>query len=580
LYEPTVDIALLLILVLFFGRVQSQRPESYYRLWFVGWVFVLMSYAVWMVRASRTVYQHVQDALRLDLMLIGTLLFLVSFVITQEKVRKVVLQGMLVGVPIVLVFNAMEFVRVPRLLLIACVVAWEAYGIRAACLVIPKGRTKTRFAIFSICVVCGVAISFYVALTSGQNIFELALAEVVVCSAVLYGGGLQRRTLATYIGMTGFVFWGGFYIWADFFGNEWPRALAVLFLFWIVPKYFVGSSMVMKTFEDETQEKATLAEAYRQLYEDLRMMYEEHPHPMWTRDIATGMFLSVNRAMVQVYGYTAEELLTMRETDLLAPAVEREQSDGLVPDLLEGTRVRHRHKEGRLMWITLAERDIMVRGGASRLVMARDITERVKVSQELERRANYDELTGLANRRLLDDRILQSFKRCERDGRKATLLTIDVDHFKQINDTYGHQVGDECLQIVAARLASKIRQVDTIARVGGEEFAAIIGGLHCVDDAGTVAESLLRIFGESMQIGTLDVYVTVSIGIAVYPDDAQDAETLKRRSDEALYGAKRAGRNCVMFASAMVSPVVAESVMVPVRGTLDVTMVTDEMMGL
>ena len=458
------------------------------------------------------------------------------------------------------------------------VFAWEAYGLRAAYVVIPRGREKTRSAIFAICVAFGVGMMLYLALTSGHDIFDLALAEVVFCSAVLYGGGLQRRSLATYAGMTGFVLWGGFYLWADLTAHGWPRTLQLLFLFWSVPKYFVGSSMIMKTFEDETQEKTKLADAFQALYEDFRMMYEEHPHPMWIRDIETGMFISANRATVQTYGYTAKELLTMRDAELVSPPeVEVNDIDHLIPESLEGTRTRHRHKDGRWMWINLVERGIMFHGTPALLVMARDITERMKISQELARRANYDALTGLANRALLEDRILQSFKRCERDGRKATLLTIDVDHFKHINDTYGHLVGDECLQIVAARLASKIRQVDTIARIGGEEFAAIVGGLHCAEDAGKVADSLLRVFVEPLQIGELDVFVTISIGIAVYPDDAQDAETLKRRSDEALYAAKRAGRNRAVFASAMVNPlVVAEAAMASVGRGFDVTMVTDE----
>ena len=151
----------------------------------------------------------------------------------------------------------------------------------------------------------------------------------------------------------------------------------------------------------------------------------------------------------------------------------------------------------------------------------------------------HDPLTGLANRAHLQARVAEKAG----DLFEGALFLIDVDHFKDINDTYGHPMGDECLKIVAARLSSKIRQVDTIARVGGEEFAAIVGGLHIAEDAQKVAQSLLSVFDEPVWLGDIDVSVTVSIGIAIYPDDATEAGALTRRSDEALYAAKRGGRN-------------------------------------
>jgi diguanylate cyclase (GGDEF)-like protein len=131
---------------------------------------------------------------------------------------------------------------------------------------------------------------------------------------------------------------------------------------------------------------------------------------------------------------------------------------------------------------------------------------------------------------------------------------IDVDHFKQINDTYGHGFGDECLRLVAARLSSKIRQIDTIARVGGEEFAAIIGGLHQVSDAKIITDLLLGVFETPLQMGDHEVMVTVSIGGAIYPDDGVDGDSLMRRADDALYMAKRTGRNRTVMAETAFSP--------------------------
>ena len=158
-------------------------------------------------------------------------------------------------------------------------------------------------------------------------------------------------------------------------------------------------------------------------------------------------------------------------------------------------------------------------------------------------RAQHDVLTGLPNRQLLEERLEQCLQSCRVEDRRAAVLTIDVDHFKLINDTYGHLVGDECLKEVAARLKSKIRKVDTIARTGGEEFTAVVSGLNKASDAEKVAASLMRVFEAPVELPFGALGVTVSVGVAVYPDDATDATTLRRLSDEAMYRAKRAGRN-------------------------------------
>ena len=173
----------------------------------------------------------------------------------------------------------------------------------------------------------------------------------------------------------------------------------------------------------------------------------------------------------------------------------------------------------------------------------------MKLDRELSYRAQHDVLTGLPNRQLLEERLEQCLQSCRVEDRRAAVLTVDVDHFKLINDTYGHLVGDECLKEVAARLKSKIRKVDTIARTGGEEFTAIVSGLSKASDAEKVAASLMRVFEAPVELPFGALGVTVSVGVAVYPDDATDATTLRRLSDEAMYRAKRAGRNRAAYSS-------------------------------
>jgi diguanylate cyclase (GGDEF)-like protein len=135
----------------------------------------------------------------------------------------------------------------------------------------------------------------------------------------------------------------------------------------------------------------------------------------------------------------------------------------------------------------------------------------------------------------------------------AMVLTLDVDRFKQINDTYGHPVGDECLKTVATRLLNSVRQEDTVARTGGEEFILLVVGFPNSDTARRIGSKILDLFQEPVLVGELEIKLTVSIGGAIYPEDGLDADTLRKRSDQALYEAKRSGRNRAVFATEKLS---------------------------
>ena len=536
---PIVDIVLLLLLILFFGLQQRSRSQQIYRYWFAGWTSIVLSYALWELKLTAPLLVSFQEALRYDLSLAGLLIFLLSFVIDEKRIRRTVLECLYVGIPVVLVIDAQQFVAVDRRLTVAAVVLWELCGIRAAHKLVPKGRVKTRAALFTICVAFGVAMLVYL---SGRgpvgDLSDWSLAEVALCTAVLYGGGIAKRTFAIYVGIAGFLMWSAFYFTGILLKHD-PEPLRVFYLFWNFPKYFVGFAMILRVFEDATEEKAKLAE-------ELSIFIAGYPYPMWIYEPGSGRVLSANTEAKNSYGYSEEEFLQMRVHEL-----EREPTENieaLMAPLAEGRWTTHLHKDGQVVWVHLTDRDVVFHGSPARMMLARDVTDKVKLNRELSFRAHHDVLTGLPNRTLLADRIQQCMVRCDREDRKGVLLMIDVDYFKQINDTYGHAFGDECLRLVAARLSSKIRQIDTIARVGGEEFAAIIGGLHQVSDAKIITELLLGVFETPLQLEDREVMVTVSIGGAIYPDDGVDGDTLMRKADDALYAAKRTGRNRTVMA--------------------------------
>ncbi len=173
----------------------------------------------------------------------------------------------------------------------------------------------------------------------------------------------------------------------------------------------------------------------------------------------------------------------------------------------------------------------------------RDITERRRAEQTVEYQAYHDALTGLPNRLLLEDRLAQALVHAQRHRRTLAVIFMDVDHFKLINDTLGHAVGDRLLKGVAERLRGTIRVEDTVARLGGDEFTLLFDELSRAEDAARMAEKLLDAFASPFSVDGHELYVTASIGVALYPNDGGDAEALLRNADAAMYRSKEAGRN-------------------------------------
>ena len=181
--------------------------------------------------------------------------------------------------------------------------------------------------------------------------------------------------------------------------------------------------------------------------------------------------------------------------------------------------------------------------------LMKNIDERKKVEQKLEEMATHDYLTGLPNRALLTDRFIVAVALAKRNKSGLAIMSLDLDRFKSINDSLGHEAGDKVLKIVGGRLAKMIRASDTVARMGGDEFILVMPETRQGKDAGTVAQKILDSFKEPLSVDGHKLNVSTSIGIAIYPEDADDMETLMKKSDIALYYSKNHGRNQYNFCS-------------------------------
>jgi diguanylate cyclase (GGDEF)-like protein/PAS domain S-box-containing protein len=261
----------------------------------------------------------------------------------------------------------------------------------------------------------------------------------------------------------------------------------------------------------------------------------------------------VNPAFERVTGYAAAEVLGksprfLHGEDREQPGIEalriaaREQRE--MTALLRNYR-----KDGTMFWNEV--RVAPVRDESGRVThfigVANDVTERIRYQEEIERNANYDTLTGLPNRNLLNDRIARGIVQATRSDLSLAVAFVDLDHLKRINDSLGHETGDLVIAAIGRRMAETLRTGDTVARVSGDEFVIVLGSLQRAEDAAYVATKVLNCIGTPLKLEGHEFVVTASIGIALYPRDGTDAPTLLRNADAALYRAKEQGRDCFRF---------------------------------
>jgi len=260
-----------------------------------------------------------------------------------------------------------------------------------------------------------------------------------------------------------------------------------------------------------------------------------------------------NPAAQKAFGYTRDEALG-RDVDMLYadPSQSMHVHDVVASTGQFSGEVANRTKDGRVFTSFLAASVMKDESGHLIGVMgiSQDITDRKRSEEQLAYMATHDLLTGLANRDLLNDRLRVSLARAERSRRRLAVMLLDLDHFKSINDTLGHQAGDQLLRAVAERLKQRLRRSDTVARWGGDEFVVVLPEIAEADDALRVALKAQRAFQEPFAVDDNELSVTASIGIATYPDDGANADTLIRHADAALYRAKESGRNtCRRFST-------------------------------
>lgn len=262
---------------------------------------------------------------------------------------------------------------------------------------------------------------------------------------------------------------------------------------------------------------------------------------------------AINPAFTEITGYTADEAIGKRPSLLSSGRHDSEFYHALWEKLTRDGRwsgeIWNRRKSGEIYaeWLSI----VAIKDGRGQVkeyvAVFSDFTQRKRDEETIRRQANFDGLTGLPNRSLFHDRLAHALASADRNDRKLAVMFVDLDHFKRINDTLGHFAGDTVMQEAAERIRGCLRESDTVGRFGGDEFTILIGDLAKPGDVEPVARKILDQLAKPFLAAGQEVSISGSIGLAIYPDDAEDAATLLRHADTAMYQAKDSGRNGLCF---------------------------------
>jgi diguanylate cyclase (GGDEF)-like protein/PAS domain S-box-containing protein len=296
--------------------------------------------------------------------------------------------------------------------------------------------------------------------------------------------------------------------------------------------------------------------ALQQSEERFHTIFDSVNDLIFVHDFETGSFIEVNRSACEMLGFTRDELLKLSIGDISEnkpPYTERNLLSEMkaarsgTPQTFEW---RGKAKDGRLLWVEISLRRAAFGGRDVLLATAREISQRKETEDKLKRMAQSDPVTGLANRGVFVAAVARAIERARRGDYNFAVLYLDLDHFKDVNDTLGHPIGDQLLQSVAERLQASVRPFDILARFGGDEFALLMSDIGDPTDAGVLAHKLLQIMAKPVLLDGNQIRSGVSIGIATYDPDDPGAEALLAHADVALYRAKSEGRHAYRFFTA------------------------------
>ena len=378
-----------------------------------------------------------------------------------------------------------------------------------------------------------------------QKIF--VLLPLVVWAAIRFQ---QRGATLLTVGIAGFSLWSL----ANGVSASGTDLHAALVDYWLYIAILATTGLFIAAAYGGRLRVEAVMDAQLSMYDSLIGAHSQVGEGVFT--IEFGRIVYANEAMARIFGYSLEEIYALPSFLEMVHPEERDKILQRHQQRLAGQAVETRYetralnKQGQVLHVELAAVVQRAAGQPRVTVVLLDITARKQSEAQLVHMANHDALTNLPNRTLLQERIEQALLRSHRGVGRVAVLFIDLDRFKNINDTMGHHIGDLLLRQVAVRLKSTLRETDTISRLGGDEFVVLIEQFTDVQYLSGVSRKLLQVLQQPFELQGQEIYISASIGISVHPEDGQDFSALLKNADVAMYRAKEAGKNTFQFYAA------------------------------
>ncbi len=345
---------------------------------------------------------------------------------------------------------------------------------------------------------------------------------------------------------------------------QWVSVLSIVMVFMTAGAFALAFKYYFKRSHHPVAEtkKVEMSKPSKVLQDDIQVIWQQgffdavfnYSHAGIGILSLDGQLVKVNQTLCQQFGYSADTLLSMNFFHLIHPddfASLQNQIQQLIDSQMKIYHSEHQcyRKDNESIWVSITISLVHNQENKPEffVVQVQNITLQKKAEERLRHMAYHDPLTGLANRNKLEQFINQILAQSRRHQESFALLFIDLDRFKNINDTIGHEAGDLLLQIIADRLKGAIRNTDLVARLGGDEFVIVVTDVHKSESVAVIAHKILESVMQAVVVKGQELYITTSIGISLYPFDGQNMQTLMKNADLALYRAKEHGKNNYQF---------------------------------
>ncbi|HEY2467180.1 MAG TPA: bifunctional diguanylate cyclase/phosphodiesterase [Terracidiphilus sp.] len=531
------NIASLGLLVFLFTVIARRAADDRLRCWVAGWISILIHIGLKLWIAASPIGKLTNISVSIAALILAAIFFMASTMVVREGRRA----GLRLGGALALVILPSLTMAIvhprPSWLLAILVIVQQGMTIRLAL----RPRVNRRSVVPVVVPICAASLAWMlygISRGHGESVVFALLAEMYVLAGADFWFSGWERSLGLKTTCAGLIAFGAIFPSALLIGKVWPRSSAASDLFGI-SAFAVAIGMILIVLEED-------ARSARHTTEEYRLTFDTNPHPLWIFDTETLEFLAVNEAACTKHGYTREEFRKLKVPDILEKNIVPEALGQIA---LPNRAARHVRKDGAEMPMDVTAHNIVFRGRPARFVLGIDVSEREELERQVQHHSRHDVLTGLPNRVLFEEQLKGALARAIETREKLAILCLNLDRFKRINDTYGTQLGDECLRQVADILRAKAGPMDLVARTEGDGFALVLTGLRSGFPAEHVLMELGETFREPVVVSGTKVRLSFSAGLALCPDDGIEIALLWRSAESALSRARLAGGGQVAWSS-------------------------------